>query len=390
MALAMSESVGKEWGKQYHKASKKRKSEILDEFIGLAGYNRNYAARKLRGNASKRSPKTPHNRGRKRKYGEWLIEPLLIIWESLDYACAKRVHAGMEDILGAMLRFGELCCSAEAIELLEKMSSSTIERLLRPERQKMTIHGRTTTKPGTLLKSQIPVRLGNEWDDGKAGFEEIDLVAHCGDSTRGDYANTLDMTDIETGWCETRAVLNKAQKHVFEALKYIQADLPFPLRGIDSDNGSEFINDQLLRYCRDENLVFTRSRPNRKNDSCHVEQKNWSVVRQNVGYGRFETQEEVDILNELYSRLRLHINFFMPSMKLVDKERRGSHLHKRYDEPKTPYRRVLESENVGPESKRKLNKIFPTLNPVALKEEITNLREKLYRYNKQQRDRYPK
>lgn len=315
---------------------------------------------------------------------------MLIIWESFDYACAKRLHAGMEDMLAAMLRFGELECSEEEIELLKKMSASTIERLLRPERKRLTLHGRSTTKPGTLLKSQIPVRLGNEWDDGKAGFEEIDLAAHCGNSTRGDYVNTLDMTDIETCWCETRAVLNKAQIHVFAAIKHIRSELPFPLSGIDSDNGSEFINDQLFRYCRDENLVFTRSRPNKKNDSCHVEQKNWSVVRQNVGYGRFETQAEVDILNELYSRLRLHTNFFMPSMKLIDKRRDGSRISKRYDAPKTPYRRALESENVETEAKQRLKKVFPTLNPVTSREEITNLREELYRYNRQQEYRSQK
>lgn len=396
MALTMNEkkSVGKEWSKQYRKASKKRKSEILDEFIGITGYNRCYAARKLLDCVAKHTQKARQankkKRGRKQVYGECLLEPLRIIWESFDYACAKRVHAGMEDMLGAMLRFSELWCTVEEIELLEKMSASTIERLLRPVRKQMTIHGRSATKPGTLLKSQIPVRLGDEWDDGKAGFEEIDLVAHCGDSTKGDYANTLDMTDIETCWCETRAVLNKAQKHVFEAIKHIRSDLPFPLRGIDSDNGSEFINDQLLRYCREEDLVFTRSRPNRKNDSCHVEQKNWSVVRQNVGYGRFETQGEVDILNELYSRLRLHTNFFMPSMKLIEKKRNGSRVSKRYDTPKTPYHRVLESENVPPESKRKLEKIFPTLNPVTLREEIAELRDELYRYNKQRRVSDPK
>lgn len=369
MALTMSakKSIAKEWSIQYRKASKGRKSEILDKFIGLTGYNRHYAARKLRGGASKRGTKTTLDRGRKRKYGERLLEPLRVIWESFDYACAKRVHAGMEDMLEARLRFGELVCTAEEIELMEKMSASTIERHLRPVRKQMTVHGRSTTKPDTLLKSQIPVRLGYEWDDSKAGFVEIDLVAHCGDSARGDYLNTLGMIDIETCWSETKAVLNKAQKHVFEALMYIRADLPFPFRGIDSDNGSEFINDQLLRYCRDENLVFTHSRPNKKNGSCHVERKNWSVIRQNVGYGRFETQEVADILNELYGRLRLHTNFFMPSMKLIDKERRGSHIYKRYDKPKTPYRRALESDHIDSESKRRLMKIFPTLNPVTLR-----------------------
>lgn len=392
MALTMSEkkSVAAEFHKQYRKASKKRKNEILNELTMLTGYNRSYAARILRGNSSKRTTKRKsekqERRGRKRRYGYNLLVPLCKVWQVFDYACGKRVHAGMKDMLGALLRFDELTCSEEEIMQLSMMSASTIDRLLRPKRKDMAIKGRSLTKPGTLLKSQIPIRLGNEWDDGKAGFVEIDLVAHCGSSTRGDYLNTLDMIDIETCWCETQAVLNKAQRHVFAALKDIRERLPFPLLGIDSDNGSEFINAEFLRYCKSENLLFTRSRPNRKNDGCHVEQKNWSIVRQNVGYGRFETQGEVDILNELYSKLRLHTNFFMPSMKLLEKERHGSRISKKYDLPKTPCHRVLESEGVSEGCKQSLTAILPTLNPAALRREITSLRDKLYRYNKEQRN----
>lgn len=194
------------------------------------------------------------------------------------------------------------------------------------------------------------------------------------------------MIDIETCWCETQAVLNKAQKHVFAALMDIRERLPFPLLGIDLDNGAEFINGEFLRYCKSENIVFTRSRPNRKNDGCHVEQKNWSIVRQNVGYRRFETQGEVNILNELYRKLRPHTNFFMPSMKLLEKERHGSRISRKYDQPKTPCRRVLESDNVSENYKQSLIATFPTLNPAALRREIVILRDNLYRYNKEQRN----
>lgn len=202
-------------------------------------------------------------------------------------------------------------------------------------------------------------------------------MAHCGDSTRGQYINTLDAINIATGWCETRAVINKAQKHVFEALKKIRELLPFPLLGIDSDNGSEFINAELLRWCEEEHLAFTRSRPYRKNDGCHVEQKNWSVVRQNVGYKRLETQAELTLLNELYDALRLHTNFFMPSVKIERKERDGARIIKRYSDPITPYRRVLASEHVDKESKARLAALFDTLNPIEIRRQITTLQESL-------------
>lgn len=201
-ALKMSEkkSVAREFQVLYRKASKKQKGSILDRLIELTSYNRCYVARKLRGSTCKHRPglKTPHGRGRKGKCSKWLLEPLLMIWKGFDYACAKRVHPGMEDMLSVILRFGELKCSEKDIELLEGMSASIIEKLLRAERKRMAIHGWFTTKPGTLLKSQIPVRLGDQWDDGNAGFVEINLAAHCGSSVRGDYLNTLDMIDIET------------------------------------------------------------------------------------------------------------------------------------------------------------------------------------------------
>jgi hypothetical protein len=368
---------------EYRKATKKRKKEILNEFVNLTGYNRSYASRKLRQPQKEPARKNsgnnmPDKRGRKKVYGLEVIEPLRKIWTGLDFACGKRVHAGMMDMLDAMARFGELTCDENAQNSLMKMSSATIDRLLRPSRKEFgVIQGRSTTKPGTLLKSQIPIRLGTEWDDKRPGFIEIDLVAHCGDSTRGQYINTLDAIDIATGWCETRAVINKAQKHVFAALKEIQELLPFPLLGIDSDNGSEFINDELLRWCEEEHLTFTRSRPYRKNDACHVEQKNWSVVRQNVGYNRLETDAELELLNKLYDVLRLHTNFFMPSVKLESKERDGSRIVKRYSDPITPYRRVLASECVSEDPKSRLTKIFATLNPIELRRRIAHFQESL-------------
>ena len=297
----------------------------------------------------------------------------------MDYVCGKRLHAGMKDVLDAMIRFEESACSDDVKAKLLAVSPATIDRLLRPERMKLNLKGRSTTKPGTLLKSQIPIRLGNEWDDTRPGFIEIDLVAHCGENARGEYINTLDAIDIATGWCETQAVINKAQKHVFEALKKIRTRIPFPFLGIDSDNGSEFINSELSRWCIGENLTFTRSRPNRKNDACHVEEKNWSIVRRNVGYKRFEGHVQLDTLNKIYELLRLHTNFFMPSVKLESKKRDGSRVVKHYSSPITPYRRVLASEYVDVETKAQLAEIFVTLNPIELRRQIATLQEALYR-----------
>lgn len=384
MPLSMSEkrSVANVLGEEYRKASKKRKKEILNQFVSLTGYNRGYASRKLRRPEKQRTRKSQKaaqgRRGRKKTYGPDVAEQLRVIWAGMDFACGKRVRAGMADMLDAMARFGETRCNEDIKKKLMNVSAATIDRLLSPARREYgVIKGRSTTKPGTLLKSQIPVRTGSEWDDKRPGFIEIDLVAHCGDSTRGQYISTLDAIDIATGWCETRAVINKAQKHVFAALKEIRGRLPFPLLGIDSDNGSEFINNELLRWCGEENLTFTRSRPNKKNDGCHVEQKNWSVVRQNAGYSRLESEAELELLNRLYDMLRLHTNFFMPSVILDGKERNGPRTVKRYGPPVTPYRRVLASEHVSEDSKSRLSEIFVTLNPIELRRRIARFQESL-------------
>ena len=359
---------------------------MLDELTALTGWTRSYASRALRHERPKRSG--PETRGRKKIYTPDVMIPLRKVWASLDYACGKRVAAGMDDILDALLRSGELSCDPRVVDMLRSMSAATIDRILAPDRAKTTLKGRSTTKPGTLLKSQIQIRTGTEWDDARPGFIEIDLVAHCGDSTRGEYCNTLDATDIATGWTETRAVRNKAQIHVFAALKDIRGALPFPLLGIDSDNGSEFINDELFRYCRDEDLTFTRSRAYRKNDGCHIEQKNWSVVRQNVGYARFDTPEELEVLNEIHALVRLHTNFFMPSAKLVSKTRDGSKVTKRYDKPMTPYRRVLARDDVDEAAKTTLTAQFETLNPADLRRQIGKLQDQLYRLNARKNPRW--
>ncbi|MGV8082889.1 MAG: transposase family protein [Coriobacteriia bacterium] len=386
--MSEKKSVTREMRRRYKKASKSERGRMLDELTALTGWTRSYAARALRTERRKRTG--PETRGAKKTYTKEVLIPLRKVWATLDYACGKRVAAAMADTLAALVRCGEVTCGNETLELLSSMSASTIDRLLSPDRAKTQLKGRATTKPGTLLKSQIPVRTGIEWNETRPGFLEIDLVAHCGESTKGEYCNTLDATDIATGWTETRAVRNKAQVHVFAALKDIRASLPFPLLGIDSDNGSEFINDELYRYCKEEDLAFTRSRPYKKNDGCHVEQKNWSVVRQNVGYARFDTPEELKVLNQIHVLVRLHTNFFMPSAKLISKTRNGSKVKKTYDTPKTPYRRVLKSEQVSDEAKAALTEQSATLNPADLRRRIGKLQTKLYTLNARKNPRTEK
>ncbi|GHV29594.1 hypothetical protein FACS189481_2610 [Clostridia bacterium] len=238
---------------KYSRASKKSKGEILDSICLTTGISRSHLIHVFTQN--RLEPKQQKRRGGcKRKYGPEVVTTLIKLWAYMDFASGKRLKAGMQDLIEALVQFGEVNCSNEILAKLHQMSAATMDRLLKHEKEKMQFRGISTTKPGTLLKRDIPMRLGTQWDDAKVGFVEIDLVAHCGETTAGEYVNTLDVTDICTGWTETAAVINKAQKHVFKALLDIRERLPFPLLGIDSDNGSEFINHELYRYCSQEQI----------------------------------------------------------------------------------------------------------------------------------------
>jgi hypothetical protein len=307
--------VTKEVVKRYKRASKKAKGKILDEFTEITGYNRSYAARVLREGATTvkparrargKSPPKADGRGRKKKYGPEVLRPLSKIWAILDCPCGKRLVSNMPEVVRVLEKFGEMKLSGEVREKLLSISASTADRLLAGERKKLELKSRARTRPGSLLKHQVPIRTFSEWDDARVGFVEMDLVGHDGGNVSGDYCQSLDATDVATGWNEQRAVKNKAQKWTFEAVEEIRRRLPFPLLGVDSDNGGEFINDHLVRYCKAEKITFTRSRAYRKNDSCYVEQKNYTSVRRNVGYMRYDTDEELALLNGLYDVLRLY------------------------------------------------------------------------------------
>lgn len=361
---------------RYRQATKKQRGRILDEFVKTTGYHRKHAIALLRGKRQHHNPKTPIRRPRQRIYSDEDKRALLGLAELFDQIGSKRLRVALDVELQNLRRQHHLQVSGVCFKHLQVMSPATMDRLRHAERRPPG-HRRGGTKPGTLLKRQIKVRTFADWDDKRPGFEEIDLVQHDGGNPRGFFACTLDVTDVCLGWTEMRAVPTKAQKYVFVALTQIRAQLPFPLLGLDSDNGAEFINDQLIRYCDEEQLTFTRGRVGRKNDNPFVEQKNWSVVRRLVGDARYDTPLQVNQLNALYRVYRLYVNHFLPVMKLVNKVRVGSRVKKIYDAPKTPYQRVLDSAEVSEEAKRKVRAIHAELDIVHLRHQMDEMLDAL-------------
>jgi len=311
-------------------------------------------------------------------YGSEEAQALLVLTNLFDGICSKRLRAAMDVELPRLYETGFLQISPECYHKLMRVSPATIDRLLIGQRPQVR-KSRGFTKPGILLKHQIPIRTWADWSEDHPGFCEMDLVDHSGGIIiRGaDHAWTLCFTDVKTTWTECLAVQNKAQIHVFAAICRVRERLPFPLLGIDSDNGSEFINDQLYRYCLQEEITFTRGRAGKKNDGAYVEQKNWSVVRRAVGYYRYDTPEQLDLLNRLYAVMHFYINFFLPVMKLEKKSRVGSKIKRIYDEPRTPYARVLESPQVSEERKALLRETYQVLDLVYLRQQIDLLQSLL-------------
>jgi hypothetical protein len=350
---------------RYLRAGKAEKGRILDQFVLATGYHRKYAIHLLK-HGPPRVERRPH--AGHTPYGILVVQALTRIWEQSGCLCGKRLHAFLPLWIEALERTGNLSLDPRVKQLLLSMSAATIDRRLRPVRRRLKRRGQSTTRPGALLKHQIPVRTFADWDDTSPGFTEIDLVAHCGDSTRGEYLNTLSMVDVATGWFESRAVTFRSQRDVFAALDLLRHRFPFPLQGIDSDNDTVFINAHLVRYCQRERITFTRSRPYKKNDQAHVEQKNGSIIRQLIGYDRYEGPEATQALNAVYEYLRLWVNFFQPSMKLVEKHRVGSKVYRKYDQPQTPSQRVLASPAVSEEDQQPLRRFFLTLDPLQLRQ----------------------
>jgi hypothetical protein len=359
---------------RYLKASKEGKAKILDEFVQATGLHRKSVIRLM----NRVDKPGKGKRGRPKVYGVGVIEPLKVVWEASDCLCSRRLRPFLPELVSVLVAKGELRVDEETKTLLCGLSASTIDRITRRWRLGQVHRGLSTTKPGTLLKSAIPIKTFSEWEDTKPGFVQADLVAHCGDSTEGFYLNTLSIVDVATGWHEPVAVWGKGQARVGGAIHRIRDSLPMPMLGLDSDNGSEFINRNLLTYCARNRITFTRSRSYKKNDSCHIEQKNWSIIRRTVGYQRFSSKAAYEALADLYTVLRLYINFFQPVLKLVSKSRNGARVHKVYDKAHTPYQRLMASGVLTEDKIRTLASTYGALNPVALLRQLRQAQEHLW------------
>jgi hypothetical protein len=361
---------------RYRFSTWKEKRKILDEFVSGVGYGRKYAVTLL--NHGIHVPE-PRKRMPPRRYDETVRRALITVWKAANCICSKRLIPFLPEFVAALERFGHISLPPEVLKRLLSISPATADRLLHEEKRR---EGRSisTTRRGKLLKNKIAVRTFFDWNELAPGFMEADLVAHCGDRIDGAYLHTLVLTDIATGWTECVALLRRSEADVTGAIHGIRQCLPFPLLGLDTDNGGEFINYELLRYCEQEKITFTRSRAYRKNDQAHVEEKNGSVVRRLVGYDRYEGMDAWKALTALYGVLRLYVNFFQPSMKLLSKERIGGRTAKHYDKAQTPYQRALSANAIGEEQKGRLREAYQKLDPLMLLKKLEHLQDRFWTY----------
>ena len=357
--------------KRYFLATRAEKSLILDELCAICSFNRKYAIRVI----SKDLTEHIKKKGRPKKYySKAIIDFLKDLWVLTNLACAERLKAAIPLWLPHYNFHSNNHLTEKDVKLLSEISPSTIKRLLRRLKSKYKKFGLCTTKPGSLLKKQVPIKL-NQWDESKPGFIEADTVAHCGSSASGQFVLTLNVVDIATGWTEQRAVWGKGRQGVFDAIKSIREALPFDVLGFDCDNGGELLNYMLLEYFTNKKnpVQYTRSREYKKNDNSHIEEKNWTHVRQFIGYQRFDNIETAGMLNDLYlSQWRFYLNFFLPAFKLIEKKRDGSKIIKKFSSPMTPYQRLLASDQIRSTKKKELTKIFMSLDPFVLEKTVKN------------------
>ena len=358
---------------RYQTESMDGKHRILDEFVAVTGYHRKHAIRILNGSAA--SAAFVSTRGRGRVYDEAVRQALIVLWEASDRICGKRLKPLLPVLLPALERHGHMGLDPTVRANLMAVSAATIDRMLSGVRASAGGRRRMKTAPG--VRRSVAVRTFADWNDPLPGFLEADLVVHSGENMAGSFASTLVLTDIASGWTECIALLVRDASLVVDALERLRPALPFPLRGIDTDNGSEFVNEVVLTFCKTHEIEFTRSRPYRKNDQAWVEQKNGSVVRRLVGYGRLEGLVAAEALSRLYSAARLFINFFQPSFKLAEKTRVGSKVTKRYHRPETPCARLLASPAIPDPMKDRLRAVLATLDPLRLLDEIRTIQHHL-------------
>lgn len=363
--------------KRYRRSTKKTKSSILTEFVETTGYNRSYGRLVL--GSLKQVGRKPHYSPRKRIYNLKVFYSLRKVWLVNDCICGQRLKPQIGETIRKLEQFKEYHFTKVVKQKLSTIGSATIDRMLSATKKGYQLHGKSTTKPGTLLRSTIMVRTFADWTDEekKPGFFETDLVAFCGETTKGEYVNGLNLTDVFLGWVLLAAVMGKGQFRVHAAIDEARRRLPYPMLGLDPDNGTEFINWLLKRYCEQYQIAFTRIRPNRKNDNCYVEQKNYTVLRRFVGYARYDTEAQLAMVKELVKQVEIYVNFFQPVMKLTAKHRIGAKVKKQYDTAQTPYHRLLLSGVLSETQKQQLDEYYETLNPAAILRHIRKLQTKL-------------
>lgn len=376
LTLAERRAVTDTTATRYVLAGKRGKSRILDELCANTGWHRNHARKALKSALAPKvvTPRSP----RPVKYGDTVIAALTVCWTVLGMPAGKRLAPMLAELVAVLRHFGELTIDEDTALLLVSMSAATIDRRLAGERAKHRLRGRVGTKPGSILKSQIPLRTWADWDDARPGFVEIDTVFHDGGNRGGGHAFTLTVTDIATGWTESRSLPDRTAKHVLAGLNRVAAAMPFPILGVDCDNGSEFINDDLLAWCQGRQITFTRSRPGNKNDGCHVEQKNWAVVRTVVGYYRYDTAPELLLLNEIWALQSQLTNYFYPQQQLVSKVRNGAKVSRKHDKATTPFHRATDHPTMTVERIVAMTRTYSLINPAATQRQIQALTAQLF------------
>ncbi len=362
---------------RYQQASRADKHRLLDEMVAVTGMHRKAAIRLLR--RVPRTVPTPPRAGRPRRYGAPVAAAAEVLWQASGRIGAHRLHPFVPELLDRLLQCGELTITPAVNTLVRQASRPTLARLLGPARATYPRRGATTTHPSTWLKQQIPIRTFMDWDDARPGFCQVDLVAHCGGSTKGFYLHTLCAVDVATSWVELQALWGKGHSRVAAGVQAVRERLPVPLVGLDSDNGSEFINRVLYYYCWREGITFTRGRAWKKNDSALVEQKNGAVVRHLVGYDRFTSKPALAQLARVYALARLHVNFFQPVEKLVTKHRVGARVHRVFDRAQTPYQRVCAAGVLSPPKRAELDALYHRLNPLELQRDLEVALERLWK-----------